>query len=279
LRPVGKRGPRNPGGGVCSRRRLSIRSYAPSPAVRRRLPLRPGGRTPTASWSSSQQSEDEVDVTARLAWTRAASRRATASPTRSPSAPPPGTVTGDPACRAHAGRLEAEIRRPSPFDKITDAAGGSGGSTAPVKRREAPAPAPQMLTAAAHRQATGAGRQPLLVDNYVTYHVDNYVIHHLCCREKVTGPPGPGYVTTGLGSLDMRQRNRYLVRRGAGGVNSGSGEAARPAAPMTLARRARKRRHRTTNTLKLPFAATPRPLQQGRNCHAQRDCDDRIRTA
>ena len=30
----------------------------------------------------------------------------------------------------------------------------------------------------------------------------------------MTGPPGPGYVTTGLGSLDMRQRNRYLVRRG-----------------------------------------------------------------
>ena len=56
----------------------------------------------------------------------------------------------------------------------------------------------------------------------------------------MTGPPGPGHVTTGLGSLDMRQRNRYLARRGAGGVNSGSGQAARQAGPVTLARRARK---------------------------------------
>ena len=40
-----------------------------------------------------------------------------------------------------------------------------------------------------------------------------------------------------------------------------------------------RRRQRATSTLKLPFAAIPRPLQQGRNCHAQRDCDDRIRAA
>jgi predicted MFS family arabinose efflux permease len=33
-----------------------------------------------------------------------------------------------------------------------------------------------------------------------------------------------------------------------------------------------------TNTLTLPFAAIPRPLL-GRNCYAQRGCDDRIRTA
>ena len=83
------------------------------------------GCSPTASWSSSQQSENEVDVAARLAWTSAASRRATGKPDAvGIRAPPPGTVTGDPACRAHAGRLEAEIRRPSPFDKIADAAGG-----------------------------------------------------------------------------------------------------------------------------------------------------------
>jgi hypothetical protein len=33
-------------------------------------------------------------------------------------------VTRDPACRAHAGRLQAEIRRPNAFDKIGDAASG-----------------------------------------------------------------------------------------------------------------------------------------------------------
>ena len=44
----------------------------------------------------------------------------------------------------------------------------------------------------------------------------------------------------------MRQRNRYLARRRAGGVNSGSGQATRPTDPVTLARWARKRRHRRT---------------------------------
>ena len=77
----------------------------------------------------------------------------------------------------------------------------------------------------------------------------------------MTGPAGLGHVTTGLGSLDMRQRNRYLARRGAGGVNSGSGQAARPAGPVTLVRRARKRRHRRT----------ARPVEQGtpHNEHAE----------
>jgi len=66
-----------------------------------------------------------VDVAARLAWTSAASRRATGKPDAvGIRAPPPGTVSGDPACRAHAGRLHAGIRRPSPFDKIAGAAGG-----------------------------------------------------------------------------------------------------------------------------------------------------------
>jgi hypothetical protein len=47
-----------------------------------------------------------VDVAACLAWTGAASRRATGKPDAAGiRAPPPGTVTGDPACRAHAGRL------------------------------------------------------------------------------------------------------------------------------------------------------------------------------
>jgi hypothetical protein len=39
----------------------------------------------------------------------------------------------------------------------------------------------------------------------------------------------------------MRQRNRYLARRGAGRVDSGSRQAARPAGRRALARRARKR--------------------------------------
>jgi hypothetical protein len=47
-----------------------------------------------------------VDVAACLAWTSAASRRAIGKPDAvGIRAPPPGTVTGDPACRAHAGRL------------------------------------------------------------------------------------------------------------------------------------------------------------------------------
>jgi hypothetical protein len=76
-----------------------------------------------ASWSSSQQSENEVDVAARLAWTSTASRRATGKlDAVGIRAPPRGTVTGDPACRANAGRLQAEIRRPNAFDKIADAA-------------------------------------------------------------------------------------------------------------------------------------------------------------
>jgi hypothetical protein len=59
-----------------------------------------------AFWSSSQQSEDEVDVAARLAWTSAVSRRATGKPGAvSIRAPQLGAVTGGPACRAHAGRL------------------------------------------------------------------------------------------------------------------------------------------------------------------------------
>jgi len=45
-----------------------------------------------------------VDVAARLAWT----------PTRSASAPPPGTVTGDPACRAHAGAWKPKSDGPAP---------------------------------------------------------------------------------------------------------------------------------------------------------------------
>ena len=39
----------------------------------------------------------------------------------------------------------------------------------------------------------------------------------------MAGPPGPGHVTTGLGSLDMTKRNRDLARRDTGALTSGSG--------------------------------------------------------
>ena len=112
----------------------------------------------------------------------------------------------------------------------------------------------------------------------------------------------------------MTKRNRDLARRGTGGVTSGSGQVTGSAGPVTLARRgivfhrvvpaqlacrigARARAgerdawlavvsialgsfaasRAAQDTLKLPFAAY-RPLP-GRNCHAQRGCDDRVRTA
>ena len=52
----------------------------------------------------------------------------------------------------------------------------------------------------------------------------------------MTGPPGPGHVTTGLGSLDMRQRNRYLARRGTGSLAAGSGQATSSAGRLAAAR-------------------------------------------
>ena len=105
-----------------------------------------------ASWSSSQQSEDEVYVAARLAWTSAASRRATGKPDAvGIRAPPPGAVTGGPACRAHAGRLQAEIRQPSPFDEIADAAGG-------ISRKHGRCSAPRSACACP-AEARGSGTQ------------------------------------------------------------------------------------------------------------------------
>jgi len=62
---------------------------------------------------------------ARLAWTGAASRRATGMPDAAGiRAPPPGTVTEVPPAAPMPGGLQAEIRRPSPFGEIADAAGG-----------------------------------------------------------------------------------------------------------------------------------------------------------
>jgi hypothetical protein len=72
-----------------------------------------------------------VDVAARLAWTSAAPRRSTGKPDAVGIRAPPGTVTGDPACRVNAGRLQAEIRRPNAFDKIAGAADGNMGTHGP----------------------------------------------------------------------------------------------------------------------------------------------------
>jgi len=41
----------------------------------------------------------------------------------------------------------------------------------------------------------------------------------------VAGPPGPGHVTTGLGSLDVTKRNRDLAKRRTGTFTSGVGQA------------------------------------------------------
>jgi hypothetical protein len=61
-----------------------------------------------------------------------------------------------------------------------------------------------------------------------------------------------------------------------GSVNPGL--RAGPGSAGAAARRDRQSRNSATNTPKLPFAAIPRP-PPGRNCYAQRDRDDRIRTA
>jgi len=43
----------------------------------------------------------------------------------------------------------------------------------------------------------------------------------------VTGAPGPGHVTTDMGSLDMTKHSRDLVKRGAAPSTSGSGQVTR----------------------------------------------------
>jgi hypothetical protein len=44
----------------------------------------------------------------------------------------------------------------------------------------------------------------------------------------VTGPMGPGHVTTDVGSLDMTKRNRDLAKRGPAPSPPGSGPVASP---------------------------------------------------
>ena len=55
-------------------------------------------------------------------------------------------------------------------------------------------------------------------------------------EERATGPPGPGHVTTGLGSLDMTKRHRDLRKRGTGAVTAGSGQVTTPAGRVSDAR-------------------------------------------
>jgi hypothetical protein len=43
----------------------------------------------------------------------------------------------------------------------------------------------------------------------------------------VTGPPGPGHVTTGIGGLGMAKRTRDLAKWGTGGVTGGNGQVTR----------------------------------------------------
>ena len=52
----------------------------------------------------------------------------------------------------------------------------------------------------------------------------------------MTGPPGPGHVTTGIGGLGMTKRTRDLAKRGTGGVTGGSGQVTRLAGLMVPAR-------------------------------------------
>jgi predicted MFS family arabinose efflux permease len=52
----------------------------------------------------------------------------------------------------------------------------------------------------------------------------------------VTGPPGPGHVTTDIRSLDMTKRTRDLATRGTGAFTSESGQGTRPAGPVPPAR-------------------------------------------
>jgi predicted MFS family arabinose efflux permease len=92
------------------------------------------------------------------------------------------------------------------------------------------------------------------------------------------GVLGLAAVVAAAGSLSLLGRAGAAISSPPAGLR-GSGPRAGPGSVGTVARRGRFSRNQpAANTLKLPFAAVPRPLS-GRNCHAQRGCDDRIRTA
>src|SRR5712664_3653499 len=95
---------------------------------------------------------------------------------------------------------------------------------------------------------------------------------------------GPGGVLV-LAAAAAAAGSLTLLGRAGAAISSppaGSADLARERGQEgagTAARRDRySRKQRATSTLKLPFATIPRPLP-GRNCHAQRGCDDRVRTA
>src|SRR5258708_8349711 len=52
----------------------------------------------------------------------------------------------------------------------------------------------------------------------------------------MTGPPGPGHVTTGRREPGHGKAQPRSGEAGAGAVAAGSGQVARPAGPVTLAR-------------------------------------------
>ncbi len=75
-------------------------------------------------------------------------------------------------------------------------------------------------SSAACAWGAGSGRARCALAAYMTYHVR-------VGGEKVTGAPGPGHVTTDMGSLDMTKHSRDLVKRGAAPSTSGSGQVTR----------------------------------------------------
>jgi len=100
-----------------------------SPAVRRRLPLRPGGAHPRHP--ARHRRQPRTKGTSPPAWPGP-----DAVGIRAPS---PGTVAGDPACPAHVGGLEAggsvlSTRSPMPPADLAEA-------RRLLSAREAPAPA------------------------------------------------------------------------------------------------------------------------------------------
>ena len=82
-----------------------------------------------------------------------------------------------------------------------------------------------------------------------------------------------------LGRLRGHQRRAGAVKTVPADRTTARSTPAGEADSGAVARRDRwSREQRPATMLKLPSAALPRPLP-GRNCHAQRDCDDRVRAA